>query len=351
MTGVGLAKISPYPGYTGLTPSGFVLITEKTSTITMTPFVTGLEPDVQGGGFHVHSVSNPGESECADAVVGGHYNQPDSDTDVWTSAPKYSTDGDGISNHWARSVNSGFTLNGEIETLPVEGKAVVLHSADGEKVACGIIKYKERLEVAILSKIPSYTGSINTNGVAIFSILPSKTLSGLIQISGHSATPAKAHIHSSNDCTEKHGNGGSHLIVEGKIDAWETHGDVVVDLSTGIGSGTITIPYDEIGIGEFTYDTDPLSIHSRAIVIHEAGTGVRIGCGVLTNFGADKTTENPLPTTPGGLELVLAVVVMGIMVGVLIAMYKQHVRKKKNEKNVDELGEDVELNQHNNTMI
>lgn len=72
---------------------------------------------------------------------------------------------------------------------------------------------------------------------------------------------------------------------------------------------------------------------------------------MLTNFGADKTTENPLPTTPGGLELVLAVVVIGIMAGVLTAMYKQHVRKKKNEKNVDELGEDVELNQHNNTMI
>ncbi|GMH93667.1 hypothetical protein TrST_g10314 [Triparma strigata] len=346
MPGVALAKISAYPGYVGpLKPSGFVLLTESAAnTITMTPFVTGLETNVQGG-FHVHDVSNTEEAECETAGVGGHYNDILSESDVWASSPKYSTDEDGISNHWARSSTSGFSLNGD--TMPVSGKAVVMHSADGEKVACGMISLKTRLEVAILSKLPSYEGDVNMQGVAIFEVLEDKTLQGLVEISGHSVTPAAVHIHEGFDCSKKHGNGGGHLASEGKTDAWSANGSVTVDTETGIGSAEIIIPYDAT-VGEFTYDVGPLNIHSRAVVVHEAG-GARVGCGILTNFGADKTTENPMnQTNPGALEVVLAVVAIGIMLGVLFAMYKQHVRAKKN-KNLSE--EDVELRQHSNTMI
>jgi Cu/Zn superoxide dismutase len=142
------AVLDTYPGYTGsISVAGTVTVMKTAKGIKLSSALSGLE-DSATGGIHIHSGTS-----CSDAaLVGGHYysgdtggatcdvandpwvptdpgNVPDFESSTWSS------DGSG-----AATVNIGYTgFTDCTGNCPVDGKAVVVHAADGTKIACGLL--------------------------------------------------------------------------------------------------------------------------------------------------------------------------------------------------------------------
>jgi Cu/Zn superoxide dismutase len=120
----------PYPGYTGtLSTSGSVMVTFIGGKTHFSYNLEGLEPKCVDCGVHIHEGTT-----CDDAdAVGGHYFRVD---DPWTTegGAVYNSDGNGEA-EGSYSVMSGY----DTSTDNV-GHAVVIHSQDGARVSCGILK-------------------------------------------------------------------------------------------------------------------------------------------------------------------------------------------------------------------
>ena len=87
--------------------------------------LAGLEADATGG-VHIHSGTS-----CDDAAdVGGHYWTPDTDADPWTT--KWVSDADGMA-------TASFWVDQGYGFADTNGHAVVVHAADGTRIACSTL--------------------------------------------------------------------------------------------------------------------------------------------------------------------------------------------------------------------
>lgn len=121
-----------YPGYTGdVSPSGSVMATFLPQRKIQFEYnLQGLESNCVDCGIHIHEGTT-----CDDAdEVGGHYYSVE--VDPWT------TEGGAIYNSDVNGEATGrFTLTSGYDTYNVNvGHAVVIHSQNGTRLSCGILK-------------------------------------------------------------------------------------------------------------------------------------------------------------------------------------------------------------------
>jgi hypothetical protein len=324
-----MASLTKYPSYTGpVTVTGSVLLTQtSSSSLTLFGFLSSSEVSSTGG-LHVHSVTNVAALSCSDAVVGGHYYE-DGGVDVWATTDKYTTDATGATDFDLPAV-SGFTVDGK--TMPVAGRAVVVHDSAGNKVACGMITVHPRLSVARYSTLPGYTGALLPRGIAVFE--PEVTTpSGLSQALGCSVIGAGmigqadfgAHIHAGSTCEDPQGH-----LYDGE-DGW---GDVHIPVTGSTGGSKFFM------VDDFTFDSGPLSIEGRVSVLHDAA-GAKVGCGVMEEFGMPVHHAHK---TVGMLPLAYVAAGMSFSVLICVALFIAHergwlgkVERSKDEENVLEM--------------
>ena len=122
--------VGAYPGYSGaLVPKGVVTVQELDKGIHLSGVVVGLENRVNGG-WHIHEGTT-----CADA--GGHlFHASATDADDPWKQVKYASSDSGV----ARLLLSF----DDLEFHDVLGRALVVHAANGDKIACGLIRQGTR---------------------------------------------------------------------------------------------------------------------------------------------------------------------------------------------------------------
>lgn len=127
-----VADMSSYPGYTGsLTPSGKVTVAfNDDDTFTFSYDVSGLKEDCIGCGIHIHAGTS-----CAtiDGPLGHGWNSVVVQ-DLWTAAggATYASDNMGNAKGYFSMTNRfGYEVNAN--------HAVVIHTQDGSRVACGVL--------------------------------------------------------------------------------------------------------------------------------------------------------------------------------------------------------------------
>ena len=306
---VGLATLSPFPGYTGPTvASGIILIEQFSNSISLSGFIhsTQSQEHPTGAGLHVHYVTNIGAPSCEAAIVGGHYYA--GDTDVWLAAPQYTPDDTG-SVDFQFGEMEGFSLDtGDEDTLRVEGYAIVAHDAVGDKVACGMITLHPGLSVTNYEPIPEYSGDLMARGMAVFEapVTTPTGLSGLgvrvVAAGVGGQSQVKAHVHSGKECEAP----GGHLF-GGEEDYW---GDVNIPVIGSVGSDVFYM------IDDFTNDGagGALDIQGRVSVLHDED-GTKIGCGKLVYVGFTAADSDEV----SGLGLT-GHIVTGMSFGVLICV-------------------------------
>merc|ERR1712194_868073 len=222
----------------------------------------GLTASETSGGLHIHSGS--GESVCSDATLpGGHYFAPGS-TDPWfTTWSK--TAGSTVAKGSFSVAASGY------DTLAQNvNHAVVLHAASGARIGCGYAGAGNSLTTAMGSYPGTSSGLSGTVTVSVSMGLlhVSYTLTGL----SSGDTSGGLHIHSGygeNVCSDATLVGG-HYFATGYADPWYTTWTKTA--GTTVASGSFTV----LASG---YDT--LAENYLHAVVAHAGSGARIGCGVL----------------------------------------------------------------------
>ena len=163
-----------YPGYRGSTRvHGLLLVGEAATptpsgepSVVLSGLLAGLPPSSVGG-YHVHS----GFTCDAQDGVFGHYGDLRSvgGIDPWAST-KYTTDAHGVasladSTNAALATVGGYTLE---RSMPVAGRAVVVHDPSGARVACGLIGVRPLTAAAASS---SWLDSETGLGVTIIDVL------------------------------------------------------------------------------------------------------------------------------------------------------------------------------------
>jgi len=140
LTTTGFVK---YPGYNGdLNVGGTVLVNsgtdEKESVISAT--FTGVDTRCVGTqtgagnncGFHIHS------GTTCDAGTGGHYFADSEPNDPWVTST-YTDAANGEAAVADTTVRTGYTLS------ELEGHVIVVHNAEGGRVACSVLANDETL--------------------------------------------------------------------------------------------------------------------------------------------------------------------------------------------------------------
>ena len=122
----GLAELRTYPGYTGdLHITGDLAVSSGDGGLRVVGWMAGLEPSTSGG-WHIHagtSCDEAGEHLLVEGV------------DVWCSS------GNGCSSKWASDLEGMGHVDALLLAfpLPAVGHTLVVHSANGTRVACGAI--------------------------------------------------------------------------------------------------------------------------------------------------------------------------------------------------------------------
>ncbi|CAK0905638.1 unnamed protein product [Prorocentrum cordatum] len=257
------AAMGPYPG-TSSSVGGVVSVTVLDSgLLRLAYYVDGLSASETSGGLHIHSGS--GESVCSDASLpGGHYFK--------------SGYGDPWFTTWSKTAGStvakgSFTVGASgYDTLAQNvNHAVVLHDASGARIGCGYAGAGNSLTAAM----GSYPGtSSGVSGSVMVSVSMgllhvTYTLTGL----SSSDTSGGLHIHSGygeSVCSSSALPGG-HYFAPGFTDPWFTVWKKTAGTTSASGSFTVrpSPGYDTLADN-----------YLHAVVAH-AGSGARIGCGVL----------------------------------------------------------------------
>jgi len=225
-------------------------------------YLDGLTASETSGGLHIHSGS--GETVCSDASLpGGHYFASGS-TDPWSTTWS-KTAGSTVAKGDFLVAASGY------DTLAENvNHAVVLHAASGSRIGCGYAGAGNSLTAAMGSYPATSSGVSGTVTVSVSMGLlhVSYTLTGL----SSSDTSGGLHIHSGygeSVCSDESLPGG-HYFATGETDPWYTTWTKTA--GTTVASGSFTV----LASG---YDTLAEN-YLHALVAH-AGSGARIGCGVL----------------------------------------------------------------------
>mmetsp|Transcript_24427 Transcript_24427/g.68339 ORF Transcript_24427/g.68339 Transcript_24427/m.68339 type:complete len:468 (+) Transcript_24427:97-1500(+) len=255
------AMMGPYPGSSSGV-SGVVSVTMSGGLLKVAYTLTGLDASLTSGGLHIHSGS--GTDVCSDSSLpGGHYFK--------------SGYGDPWFTTWSKTAGStvakgSFTVGASgYDTLAQNvNHAVVLHDASGARIGCGYAGAGNSLTAAM----GSYPGtSSGVSGSVMVSVSMgllhvTYTLTGL----SSSDTSGGLHIHSGHGesvCSSSALPGG-HYFATGFTDPWYTTWKKTAGTTSASGSFSV------LASG---YDT--LADNYLHAVVAHAGSGARIGCGVL----------------------------------------------------------------------
>jgi len=122
-----MATMGTYPGYTGTTPLGTVVVSDVSGgQLRLSASLQSL-PRNMISGIHIHAGTT-----CANAsLVGGHYWTPLTDPNPWTNV------------RWASNSLGAATVYTTVDTgYPLAlnyGHAVVVHGQSGTPISCGIL--------------------------------------------------------------------------------------------------------------------------------------------------------------------------------------------------------------------
>jgi hypothetical protein len=261
------ASMGPYPGtFSGI--SGVVSVTVMDSgLLRLGYYLDGLSASETSGGLHIHSGS--GETVCSDASLpGGHYFA------TGYADPWFTT--------WSKTAGStvakgSFTVGASGYDTIAENTnhAVVLHAASGARIGCGYAGAGNSLS-ASMGSYPGTSSGVSgsvTVKVSMALLHVSYALTGL----SSTDTSGGLHIHSGygeSVCSDASLPGG-HYFDAGYIDPWYTVWTKTAGTTTASGSFTV------LASG---YDT--LADNYLHAVVAHAGSGARIGCGVLGGSSA-----------------------------------------------------------------
>jgi len=268
-----LTDIDVYPGYIGqLVPRGRVTVRfeDDGSEMLMRYELEGLEASCNKCGIHIHQ----GQScDDPDLVLGHYFNQSVFENDPWNqedSNSAYDSDQEGFT-------SSAFVFANGIEPSQTMGRALVVHSQDGTRIGCGILKSTSNTN-RMKARIGAYPGysTVGTNfpngTVRVFSfeddvVRIRATLSGLEP----NCVQCGLHIHSGLSCDDADSVGG-HWYKDEKVteDPWAAEKATYTSDSSGNAKASFYV-YNG-------YDYEQNVDH--AVVIH-GQDGSRIGCGVI----------------------------------------------------------------------
>jgi len=266
--------VGSYPGTTN-DVKGFVKIDsdEDAAFLKISGTVTGLEPSVTGAGVHVHTGFT-----CDNATeVLGHYFE-EGTVDPWL-VTTYDTDANG--NAAIDLEVPGFTMAG---TLPIAGRAFVLHAANGDRVGCGLISPTTG-DFASFETYPGYAGVSEPVGTVLVTDAGSSSVAIEGTVAGLEASATGGfHIHEGYNCDAA----GGHYFEEGADDPW-----LVTTYATDANGVDDAV---SLLVAPYTLRQEYPVAH-RAVVLHEAD-GTRVACGLLgaaAATSANATAEGPTP--------------------------------------------------------
>eukprot|EP00413_Alexandrium_margalefii_P049831 CAMPEP_0204608056 /NCGR_PEP_ID=MMETSP0661-20131031/60081_1 /ASSEMBLY_ACC=CAM_ASM_000606 /TAXON_ID=109239 /ORGANISM="Alexandrium margalefi, Strain AMGDE01CS-322" /LENGTH=882 /DNA_ID=CAMNT_0051619527 /DNA_START=60 /DNA_END=2708 /DNA_ORIENTATION=+ len=277
-----VARLSAYPGYTGVAPEGTLAVTETASGIQIRGVMTGL-PALIEAGIHIHS----GFSCSAAADVGGHY-YDGLPSDPWTTT--YTSDANG-SSRVAFTVD-GFTIS---QTMPVAGRALVVHDKTGTRTGCALLQ----VSTGQVTHIGIYPGFGNSDGEPYGTVVTEDGPADNIVMTGtlgnlpHSVT-AGFHIHSGFSCDAAAGVGG-HYYDGLPSDPWTT-----TYTSNSFGAAQVSLDLTDFSL----YSSYP--VLGRSIVVHSRHT--KIGCG-----GPGTAPEATAMAVERDIPMVWLLALMGII--------------------------------------
>jgi len=304
-----IVMLGPYPGVdVALAPVAGTLKLEAKGTdlLEVTGVITGVVNAMSlSGGWHVHA----GFSCSAASQVGGHYFT--GRTDPWAvecatpakkNTPCYQPNPQGVA--VVNATISGFSLTG---AMPVLGRALVVHNADGQRVGCGVIT-PAMGEFVSISTYPDALVSPAVQGLLMVS---SQSGGGLVingTLAGLTANSVGGwHIHTGHTCetADPASAIGGHYFPDMDSDPWKVEFGGPTYLSDMWGVATVSYAIDFFSL----YQTNP--VNGRALVVHgpTALGGPRVGCGVIgqPKMGVVEMGPYPGPTGRAGVAGTLGV--------------------------------------------
>jgi hypothetical protein len=191
------------------------------------------------GGLHVHT----GQSCAKHKLVGGHLWEPSDKPDPW-DAVKWLDHGSSKGGSGSVVVpNTGLGLN------DASGRAVVLHRANGDRYACGVLGVR-----AVMRAYPNTVDSSTfQSGSFLLSENPDGSLAVHFAFFGNAGDSGEIHVYSGTSC-QAHSSRSNWAGVK-----W-----------TG-NSGAVTIPYH----------WNIAALAGRVLVLHDS-KGKKWACGVLS---------------------------------------------------------------------
>eukprot|EP00413_Alexandrium_margalefii_P019761 CAMPEP_0204533988 /NCGR_PEP_ID=MMETSP0661-20131031/12612_1 /ASSEMBLY_ACC=CAM_ASM_000606 /TAXON_ID=109239 /ORGANISM="Alexandrium margalefi, Strain AMGDE01CS-322" /LENGTH=852 /DNA_ID=CAMNT_0051540413 /DNA_START=76 /DNA_END=2634 /DNA_ORIENTATION=- len=280
-----VGKFAAYPGYSGsVAPKGTFAVFDSPAGLVIEGVLTNLDLNADGG-IHIHS----GFSCSVAGDVGGHYDDGLS-SDPWVT--KYYSDGNGQSG--VRLTMPGFTIS---STMPVAGRALVVHDHQGTRTGCALLKVSTG-QITQINLYPGYAGGHAAKGL----IVTEDTASGVLMTGTLAGVPASTtagfHIHSGYSCDAAAGVGG-HYVGDLGSDPWTT-----TYASDYRGAAEISLAMPDFSL----YSRNP--VLSRTIVVHS--TSAKIGCGFP---GTALTSNEQPPNTNHQSWWLVAIVILGIVFG------------------------------------
>jgi len=299
------AKMSAYPGYQGsLSVFGSVRVGyAEDGNVEVGYSLGGLEASAVGQ-VHIHA-----GMDCANS--GGHYWNSKNGTvaDPWTKA-NYP-----MNSNAAGVALGSFTVPAfGYELGAAFGHAVVVHSSDGTRIACGVLsgvvaaaptaapKPTAAAPTAAaptaapqptpmtsmgsvrLGAYPGYKPGIITKGNVVVTEKSGSVLTVTYDFTGVKAAQGGLHIHTGTSCNDAANVGGHYWLPSTATDPWLVTNWAAVN---GKASGTFDV----------SAGLTLSQVMGRAVVVHD-GAGARIACGVIMDGENAKATAD-IFTYPG----------------------------------------------------
>merc|ERR1711920_1116755 len=316
--------LSTYPGYTGnLEVSGYVDVGQHGDYAQSLRYgLTGADPrctdnetfEGNSCGIHIHEGTT-----CAEA--GDHH---------WTMGELVSSDPWTQIRYLAPGyIGTTLAIQTAVNGSDVEGRTVVIHDADGDRVACGNIEPPlQTFRVSSFSKYPGYGGDLEVSGWVDLGQYgeSAQSLEYLLVGADPRCTEevplvgnrCGIHIHEGTTCANV---GGHHWTQGGFVtsDPW-VH---IRYVAPGLAGNTFAIQTGVSGA----------DVVGRTVVIHDADAA-RIACGLI---------ETPAQMQPWNWIVIFQVTfVVVLAIGGLV--WFCFTRPRSEESSVDHLGE-VEITQ------
>ncbi len=300
LTATNFVKYFDYEGSVAV--AGMVAVTTDGTTQTLEWSLTGHESycslHVKGSednscGIHIHSGTT-----CASDAGGHYYDEGTITDDPWATVAYGEYEPGTVGSHsGTASVDTG------LSSSALEGRALILHNFDGERIACALLTAPPQTLVAMnfvpyfdydgpLTK-PAGTVTVTTNGTVQtldWSLTGIDNLCSLHSIADDPEdNSCGIHVHSGTTCS---GDAGGHYYSEGTItdDPWAivSYGHYLPG-TVGSHSGTASVD-----TGLLLYE-----LAGHVLILHD-GYGVRVACALLAAPPAPTAAPTPGPTPSPG---------------------------------------------------